>query len=105
VENLGSSEIGWGERNARERSTLWAIHPGGPAILDRIETSLGLRAHDLHAARHILRHCGNMSSATIFFVFEELLRAGHSGSGIALAFGPGLTVEGLRFELGAGEGN
>jgi predicted naringenin-chalcone synthase len=40
-----------------------------------------------------------MSSATIFFVFEELLRNARRGAGNALAFGPGLTIEGLRFHV------
>jgi len=82
-----------------EADELWAVHPGGPAILDRIESSLGLAAADLHSARIVLRRNGNMSSATIFFVFEELLRSERCGAGNALAFGPGLTIEGLRFHV------
>jgi predicted naringenin-chalcone synthase len=83
-----------------DSSELWAIHPGGPAILDRIESALRLSPQDLAPSRSILRRHGNMSSATIFFVFEEILRMGRSGPGNALAFGPGLTIEGLRFHVG-----
>lgn len=82
-----------------ESNELWAVHPGGPAILDRIESSLALAAADLDSARTVLRRNGNMSSATIFFVFEELLRTERRGAGNALAFGPGLTIEGLRFHV------
>ena len=84
---------------AEEAGELWAFHPGGPAILDRIQSSLSLSSADLHPSRAVLRAHGNMSSATIFFVFEELLRAERSGPGNALAFGPGLTIEGLRFHV------
>jgi predicted naringenin-chalcone synthase len=78
----------------------WAIHPGGPVILDRLAHALGLASDRLGPSRDALRSAGNMSSATIFFVFERLLHEG-PGNGIALAFGPGLTIEGLRFRVGA----
>lgn len=76
---------------------VWAVHPGGPAILDRIESSLALTPDALAPSRAVLRANGNMSSATIFFVLEELLRRECDGEGLALAFGPGLLVEGLAF--------
>jgi predicted naringenin-chalcone synthase len=45
----------------------------------------------------VLRRYGNMSSPTIFFVLREMLRNPDvHGEGIALAFGPGLTVEAAR---------
>ncbi len=74
----------------------WAIHPGGRAILDKVELGLGLEEHALDASRRILREYGNMSSATILFVLEEILKAGNMHSSdtmYAMAFGPGLTVE------------
>jgi predicted naringenin-chalcone synthase len=73
----------------------WAIHPGGKAILDRIEESLGIQ-NRCQASRAILRQFGNMSSATILFVLKQILDSpGANGdeSVFALAFGPGLTVE------------
>jgi predicted naringenin-chalcone synthase len=73
----------------------WAIHPGGKAILDRIEESLGIQ-NRCQASRAILRQFGNMSSATILFVLKQILNSpGTNGdeSVFALAFGPGLTVE------------
>lgn len=74
----------------------WAIHPGGRAILDKVELGLGLQKNALDASRRVLRQYGNMSSATILFVLEEILKTGnmHSGDAMyAMAFGPGLTVE------------
>jgi predicted naringenin-chalcone synthase len=74
----------------------WAIHPGGKAILDKIEKSLDLRPKQIRSSREILRQFGNMSSATIFFVLGDILKspAARSREKIcAIAFGPGLTVE------------
>jgi predicted naringenin-chalcone synthase len=73
---------------------FWAVHPGGRAILDRIETALALGPDALAIPRRILRDYGNMSSATILFVLREWMRSpGESELCAAMAFGPGLTVE------------
>lgn len=73
----------------------WAVHPGGRAILDRVEDSLGLERNGLRASRNVLRDYGNMSSATLLFVLKELLDEAESAPAItcAMAFGPGLTLE------------
>jgi len=74
----------------------WAIHPGGRAILDKAEESLGLGASALDPSRRVLSEYGNMSSATILFVLKEMVEKGDLKQGeriLALAFGPGLTVE------------
>ncbi|MDX1586340.1 MAG: type III polyketide synthase [Balneolaceae bacterium] len=73
----------------------WAIHPGGRAILDKIEDNFGLREGQLHASRSILNTYGNMSSATIFFVLKHLLekQSARDETTLAMAFGPGLTIE------------
>ncbi|MFD4958193.1 type III polyketide synthase [Microbacterium sp. NPDC058389] len=75
---------------------VWAVHPGGRSVLDRVETGLDLPPEALAASRSVLREFGNMSSATILFILASLLRDGGVGEGAriaALAFGPGLTVE------------
>jgi predicted naringenin-chalcone synthase len=72
----------------------WIVHPGGPRILDAVEDALALPAGALDPSRRVLRRCGNMSSGTVLFVLEEILREGGLRSDAALlAFGPGLTVE------------
>ncbi len=79
---------------------LWAIHPGGRAILDTVASTLELSKDDLWASYEVLRHYGNMSSATILFVLEKLLQAPQTGRVFAAAFGPGLTVESAYLEKG-----
>jgi len=74
----------------------WAVHPGGRSILDAVERALALPPEALADSREVLRACGNMSSATILFVLERML-ARCPQSGVALAFGPGLAMEGFRF--------
>ena len=74
----------------------WAIHPGGKSIVDAVERGLALPPEKTAASRAVLRDYGNMSSATVLFVLERLMRE-HPANGIALAFGPGLAMEGLRF--------
>jgi predicted naringenin-chalcone synthase len=73
----------------------WAVHPGGRAILDKVEHSLNLPEAALVSSRRVLKHHGNMSSATVLFVLKDLLdtRTNTSGPTCAMAFGPGLTVE------------
>lgn len=74
----------------------WAVHPGGRSIVDAVERGLGLPPEKLAASREVLRAFGNMSSATVIFVLQRLM-AQQPRSGVALAFGPGLAMEGLRF--------
>ena len=77
---------------------LWAIHPGGRTVLDAAEESLGLTSDQLCASRNVLDSFGNMSSATVMFVLEELMKSARPGQkGCAMSFGPGLTAEIMRF--------
>jgi len=81
---------GWSRRDV----DCWAVHPGGKAIVDRVQKALDLTDADVASSRRILRDNGNMSSATLFFVVQDLLTKCGSGKKMcAMAFGPGLTVE------------
>ncbi len=75
----------------------YAVHPGGPGILDAVEAGLGGEAPGVCASRHVLRQYGNMSSPTVLFVLREIWRRrGRQALPCALlAFGPGLSLEGL----------
>ncbi len=78
----------------------WAVHPGGRSILDAVAHGLELRADALDTSRAVLDAHGNMSSATVLFVLARMLAAGRPGPGCALAFGPGLSAEAMRFQIG-----
>lgn len=77
----------------------WAIHPGGRSVLDAVKDGAQLEEEQLYASRAVLRNFGNMSSATIMFVLQEIMTdsSRRAGPGCAMAFGPGLTVESMRF--------
>ncbi len=76
----------------------WAVHPGGRAIVDKVAAAMSLPESAVAASRSVLRRAGNMSSATVLFVLSELMDRGMPGPAageplVALAFGPGLTVD------------
>ncbi|NGM20014.1 type III polyketide synthase [Roseomonas stagni] len=77
---------------------LWAVHPGGRSILDAVAHGLDLPGDAMETSRSVLSDHGNMSSATVLFVLERMMREGRRGRGCALAFGPGLSAEAMRFE-------
>ncbi|QCE15713.1 chalcone synthase [Vigna unguiculata] len=84
-------------------SLFWVAHPGGPAILKQIEATLGLNPDKLRATKQVLKEYGNMSSACVLFILDEMrrwsLEEGKSSTGEGLkwgvlyGFGPGLTME------------
>ena len=81
---------------------LFAVHPGGPRIVDAVEESLELKAHQTAHSREILRERGNLSSATLPHLWKKLVDDSEIAAGtrvVSLAFGPGLTVCGSLFEL------
>lgn len=75
----------------------WAVHPGGPRVLTAVQTALDLPKSALEPSREVLWHYGNMSSPTVLFVLNELRSRGAPLPCVALAFGPGLTIEGVLF--------
>ncbi|GMH17214.1 hypothetical protein Nepgr_019055 [Nepenthes gracilis] len=99
AKDKGSEKLGFND-------LFWAVHPGGPAILNRVETRLNLRPEKLECSRRALMDYGNVSSNTIFYVMEYMreklnvrkMKAGLEEEeewGLALAFGPGITFEGI----------
>ncbi|HZQ06634.1 MAG TPA: type III polyketide synthase [Anaerolineae bacterium] len=80
----------------RDDVRFWGLHPGGLKIMEHIERRLELAPDDLQYSRAILRNYGNMSSATILFVLDEIIKKGIPEEGdhaVLMAFGPGLTME------------
>ncbi len=76
--------------------TAFAVHAGGRSILDAVAKGLALPPDALDHSRAVLRDFGNMSSSTLMFVLERILRD-QPETGVALAFGPGLAMEGFHF--------
>lgn len=81
---------------------FYAVHAGGRAILDAVESGLKLTRDRLDWSRGVLRDFGNMSSATIMFILERIMAAPRADGqqdqpGLAMAFGPGLACETFRF--------
>jgi predicted naringenin-chalcone synthase len=83
------------EKLTIESIGAWAIHPGGPRILDACREALGLDEPQLAASREVLAEHGNMSSATVYFVLDRLRRMQCNRPVVALGFGPGLTIEAM----------
>ena len=63
---------------------------------------MGLSDVDVHDSLEVLRTYGNMSSRTILFVLKRMLEHGPQtdSHGVAMAFGPGLTIEGALWKWG-----
>ena len=95
-ESLTQEDVGW-----------WAIHPGGRAIVEKAQQVLGLPDDAVADSFAVLRDYGNMSSPTILFVLKRFLEKHQAalqesepglGHGVAMAFGPGLTLEGALWK-------
>ncbi|HEX2905293.1 MAG TPA: type III polyketide synthase [Phototrophicaceae bacterium] len=82
----------------RQDIRFWGIHPGSTKIVDYVQSRLGLNDEQVKTSHQILYNYGNMSSATILFVLEQIQRCEQpqpGDYGVLLAFGPGLTMESL----------
>ncbi|KAJ1692365.1 hypothetical protein LUZ63_009063 [Rhynchospora breviuscula] len=53
-------------------SIFWVAHPGGPAILDKVEAKLELKKEKMTATRHVLSKYGNMSGVCVLFILDEM---------------------------------
>jgi predicted naringenin-chalcone synthase len=81
---------------------LWAVHPGGRTVLDAVEQAFGLPPSALCASRSVLNDYGNMSSGTVMFVLDRIMRDSVAGqNGCAMSFGPGLVAETMMFRIAA----
>lgn len=90
VTSLGSSQ-----------KAIFAIHPGGPKIIEAVQKTLELTIDQCAQSKKILFECGNMSSATLPHIWAEILasKPERGQQVVSLAFGPGLTLFGALFEV------
>jgi predicted naringenin-chalcone synthase len=85
---------------APEDYALWAVHAGGRTVLDAVQHGLALPPAALADSRAVLQAVGNVSSATVMFALRRMVSAPQPGAlGLALAFGPGLSAESMRFRM------
>src|SRR5258706_3965785 len=74
------------------------FHPGGSKVIDAFDGALDLTNGHLNPSREVLRNYGNMSSPTVLFVLDYIMRNSviHPGDyGLAAAMGPGFSAEQL----------
>lgn len=82
------------------RDAWFAIHPGGPKIIEAVQKKLELSDAQVKCSQKVLFERGNMSSATLPHVWHEIFQGALTGDHIlSLAFGPGLTIFGSLFEV------
>lgn len=80
-----------------DRIATWAVHPGGPRILESVAQAAGISRSDYAVSQEVLAQFGNMSSPTILFILERLRQRQAPRPCLALGFGPGLAVEAALF--------
>jgi len=85
-------------RNCLCRSDIrfWVAHPGGPKVIDNVQEQMGLTEAQLQFSRNVMRNYGNMSSLTVMYVLDEVVRAGDPQPrdwGVMIALGPGMAAE------------
>jgi predicted naringenin-chalcone synthase len=77
----------------------WAVHPGGPKILDVVQEQLELPDQAMATSHEVLAEYGNCSSPTVLLVLDALRRRPEPPRRVVLmAFGPGLTLYGVLLE-------
>ncbi len=86
------------ERNRLSRADIrfWVAHPGGRKVIDKLQEHLGLTDEQLRFSRSVMRNFGNMSSPTVMFVLDEVIRTGDPQPGdwgVMVALGPGMAAE------------
>ena len=97
-ENLAGDVDAFLEKCKLRRADIgnWVIYTGGPKVLNAIQETLVLRDGDLEQSWNCLKRVGNLSSASILLVLEEVM-LNHTPApgtyGLLLAMGPGFCSE------------
>jgi alkylresorcinol/alkylpyrone synthase len=74
----------------------WVCHPGGPRVIDAVQKSLELPDSAVEASRRSLAEAGNMSSASVLHILEQVAANGRpppGSAGLMIGLGPGVSVE------------
>jgi alkylresorcinol/alkylpyrone synthase len=96
--NLGRDADEFLSEHGLDRNDVgaWVLHTGGPKVLEATEMALALPEGALSASWECLRRTGNLSSASVLFVLEEIMnnRRPEPGTwGVLAAMGPGFCSE------------
>lgn len=82
---------------------LWAIHPGGPKIIEESARSLGIAVEEAAPSWDVLNRFGNMLSVSLLFVLQLMVQQADGKddiyTGVAFSFAPGVAVEGMVFDI------
>ncbi len=97
-QNLGRDVDCFLADNGHQRSDLksFVLHTGGPKVLDASADALGLHNGELDASWDCLRKVGNLSSASVLCVLEDVMknrRPAPGTLGLLAAMGPGFCSE------------
>ena len=79
----------------------WIMHTGGPKVLEASEDALGLERGALAVSWQALRRVGNLSSASVLVVLDDVMKQHRPAPGtksILAAMGPGFCCEMLLIE-------
>lgn len=93
--SLGEWLDGWLARHGLSVGDVahWAIHPGGPRIIQAVTECLSLPDEAGRASTAVLAEHGNMSSPTVLFILQRLQTQNATGPCVVMGFGPGLSLE------------
>ena len=81
---------------SRSHISFLVVHPGGRKVIDNVQKHFGMTDVQLRFSRTVLRNYGNMSSPTVMFVLNEVVRSGDPRPGdwgVMIALGPGMAAE------------
>ena len=80
----------------RSQIRFWVVHPGGRKVIDNVQRHFSMTDEQVRFSRSVLRNYGNMSSPTVMFVLDEVVRNGDPQPGdwgVMIALGPGMAAE------------
>lgn len=84
---------------AEKENAIFAIHPGGPKIIELSQDLLKLKDEQVRYSKEVLFNRGNMSSATLPHIWKSILENEEDKLVATVAFGPGLTMTGALLKI------
>jgi alkylresorcinol/alkylpyrone synthase len=103
LENLGRNVDDFLAPHHLTRADIgsWIMHTGGRKVLEATQQALGLSREDVEVSWEALRRVGNLSSASVLVVLDEIMKHRLPAPGtksVLAAMGPGFNAEMLLLE-------